>query len=742
MWSWPGFIWNRVEEAVFVLKPCRFSVLVVLIGGFILIGQDQAQEMLIALDEGPPTLAGFWEWGWFYIAALIWALNSWYWARVIVSFRMREFTDPGGGGEDIEVRRQRVERFRHHVPRFLGAAAFLAVAAACARAGGFFSWINGEGGLVTGLLFHALGAVVAAGVFYQWARKRRKWVPRLQRLLRRFGLTGIATLIDIHDEPKSGLLHWRELSNPTLWIYCGELLLWLILLIWAAWWPVSAGHTVGATSLLFLAFALWVPTGTGLVYVARKYDVPLVGAVIMVALGFSLWNDNHAVRTLAGNLAARPGIDIAFEAWKTLETSELKTGKRLVIVATAGGGSRAAYWTATVLGRIRDAIGPNFDRQLFAISGVSGGALGGTIYMALVSEARDKNPTLNCTDRDIDENEIKVTGFAGCGQAVAAHDFLGPVVASLMFPDMLQRFWPLPGGWGGWPDRAAALEMTFEDAWTESGPGGANRLRDSFMNLWPNNPKRPLPALILNGTSVVGGNRIITSNIAIGRKHFATAIDFFEEWPRPIALSTAVNNAARFPFVEPAGTLNPQSPKKRKDRIVDGGYFENFGAVTARELLDALIRVDTDHGTKPRSFVPIIIQISADPEFAGAEGPDGCPRLRKPERRKTQAEREPGELASEVSAPLVTIFGTRGARGAQAAAALKQRTEQLAGRYFHFRLCRKSGERPPPLGWALSWQSKSRVADQWDKEPDNNPNWQAWKQLCPELGGGSKCPSP
>ena len=57
----------------------------------------------------------------------------------------------------------------------------------------------------------------------------------------------------------------------------------------------------------------------------------------------------------------------------------------LYIVATEGGGIRAAYWTAAVLGEIQDK-NPNFAAHLFAISGVSGGSLGAAVFEALLAE--------------------------------------------------------------------------------------------------------------------------------------------------------------------------------------------------------------------------------------------------------------------------------------------------------------------------------------------------------------------
>ena len=43
----------------------------------------------------------------------------------------------------------------------------------------------------------------------------------------------------------------------------------------------------------------------------------------------------------------------------------------MVVVAAAGGGVRASYWTAAILGKIQDMYG-DFGKHVFAISAVSG----------------------------------------------------------------------------------------------------------------------------------------------------------------------------------------------------------------------------------------------------------------------------------------------------------------------------------------------------------------------------------
>jgi hypothetical protein len=86
-----------------------------------------------------------------------------------------------------------------------------------------------------------------------------------------------------------------------------------------------------------------------------------------------------------------------------------------------------------------------------------------------------------------------------------------------------------------------------------------------------------------------------------------------------IPLSTAVSLSARFPFVSPHGDVRNQNVRV-VDRLVDGGYFDDSGAVTALELARSIKRIDPN-------LRPYIVQISNEPEFFGKCGDASSPVL-------------------------------------------------------------------------------------------------------------------
>lgn len=150
----------------------------------------------------------------------------------------------------------------------------------------------------------------------------------------------------------------------------------------------------------------------------------------------------------------------------------------MLVVATAGGGMRAAYWTATLLGRLHDTI-PGFADQLFAISGVSGGSVGATLYRAAVATTSSGDG--RCAG-----------ALEGCLQAILARDFLGPVAAALLYPDFLQQFLPIVI----FPDRSKAREQAWEQAFSEV-TGGHDLLAQPLGRLQELDG-RPWPALFFN----------------------------------------------------------------------------------------------------------------------------------------------------------------------------------------------------------------------------------------------------
>ena len=170
----------------------------------------------------------------------------------------------------------------------------------------------------------------------------------------------------------------------------------------------------------------------------------------------------------AAQRSDRPDLRAQLDDWLSRHAAKLKDPKArvpLYVVNAEGGGIRAAYWTVTVLGEIQNQH-PAFAEHLFSLSGVSGGSLGSAVFVALLAQQRE--------DKMLD---VKKTA-----QAILSEDFLSPVVASMLYPDLVQRFLPIPIARF---DRAATLEQSWERAWRMHVPARA-RMSEPFDRLWEN----------------------------------------------------------------------------------------------------------------------------------------------------------------------------------------------------------------------------------------------------------------
>lgn len=487
-------------------------------------------------------------------------------------------------------------------------------------------------------------------------------------------------------------------------------------MIWAMVDALLLGRFASQSGILFLILTTWLPFFSVLVFLDHWRRFPILVPLALVALAAQILpGDVHALRLLPPERATgsnRPTLETALAAWTQANPAANATPVPLVIVATAGGGSRAAYWTATVLGAIQD-FEPNFRNRLFAVSAVSGGALGAATFAALLRHEDNPGGALFCRDSyelEVPRTPINKEGrFQRCGHAVTSGDFLGPPFAALGYQDAI--YWALPIPLAA--DRAAVIEQAWERAWRRTAERDLDDrdglLAKPFASFGPSAAGAWQPALLFNGTSVGTGKRIVASHLDFAipagnpPRLALDAFDLFAlhaDAAQRMALSTAVTVAARFPYVLPAGTLRDGTacPANGEvcDRVVDGGYFENFGAATAEDLLlamQATLGVDKAPWARaggPR-IQPIIVQISSDPEL-DAEDPSP----------KTPATSD-ARWWAEIVAPPESLYNTQSARGVLAMQALKRRARQLDIPFIHFSL-HEDGDKGKtmPLSWALS----------------------------------------
>ena len=696
--------WMWVLERLLVLKPCRFSMLMVFAGlAFLML--PQGQDVVRALGEQRAGASDAWRRFFFFASALAWSLYAWYWARVMLLLRF-----PG-----VPENHGHLQVWRTWTPRVIGFVATLGVAAALYFASrGYASsehprdlelqhilLVYGRWCLLGSVAF--LIAVSYRRRLSRFAHSRLKESPALQG---RFAAS-VVNLLDVRSSAEEvyGTLKFKALTGLTRWLLYGALAiagLFFLLFVFAL---QKSAPLIGSAAILLLAATGWIAVGSTLDFVGMRLRYPVFLTLLALAIVFSLWNDNHAVRTLAEPQMAeaeRGDLRAALRSWMTRQQDRWagSEGKiPMFLVNAEGGGIRAAYWTATVLGEIQKS-NPRFADQLFSISGVSGGSLGAGVFVALLVEQRAPGGASPCNSGVVPPDRFEIKCKA---QDILGEDFLSPVAASMLYPDLLQRFifWPVHRF-----DRARALEQAWERAWHLHIPG-TNRLAQPLDRLW-SDKAHWTPALFLNATWVETGKRLIASNVRIAPRDPDVAEDFvdtedaqrFFAPDRSLALSTAAHMSARFTYVSPAGTLVKDG--KAHGRVVDGGYFENSGATTTLEILLIIDQLAQQDKHKQWARVePFVIHISNEPVDPKA-GPDTL------EAAPENAGIAPRRMLNEVFSPLSTMLNTRDARGAYSRETVRWQVDP--DHFLHFGLCRRSAN--VPLGWVLSDSTRARMEAQ------------------------------
>jgi len=663
-----GEAWLWMRERMLAMKPCRVPIVLVAAGLAFLLLSSQGEDVARALAERRSDDATSWQPFWFFAASLAWSLSAWYWARVMLFLRL-----PGVPEQD-----PRLHRWRTWAPRLLGFLATLGVAAAFYKAS--LGYVRADHAYVQELLrFYALWCLIGAIAFLVAVSVRRRVARAAYARLKVEALN-----LPRADEQVYGSLHLRDLGLLTRALLATAILISVVLFLVFALAPNLFAPGMGSAAILLLAAAGWIAAASTLDFAGMRMRFPMFSALLLVAVVFSTWNDNHAVRTLAEpQPAERPDVRASLQAWLARHEARLKGKERVPIylVNAEGGGIRAAYWTATVLGEIQNRH-PGFADHLFSVSGVSGGSLGGSLFVALLAEAR----------------KDKAFDIKKKAQQVLSEDFLSPVVAAMLYPELAQRFLFFPVERF---DRAATLEQAWESAWAKH-VGGRNRMQEPLDRLWEDR-SHWTPALFLNATWVETGKRIIASNVRVGAAKGAEDFVDIEDAqaffvPRSVSLATAAHMSARFTYVSPAGTLAKDG--RAYGRVVDGGYFENSGATTTLEILK-IIALLADQDPRWQRVEPFVIHISNDP----VEAKYGSDSLATAPDNPTIA---PKDFLNEALSPLWTLLNTRDARGYYA----RETAAWHVGHanFLHFGLCRRSTN--VPLGWVLSSSTRDRMEAQ------------------------------
>jgi hypothetical protein len=645
---------ERLKETGSLLWRCFYSVTLTLLGVIGLVFVPQGAECLRLVSQPG------WNFPLFLFSVATWSLSAWYSARLTLG-RVFENTSVIDRSDTPFVNAMRLM-----LPRVLSILPGVALTLQFRRLG--FAWLS----------LACLATTIAIAIF---VIKRRSWFAS------RFGGFEPGQKLPV----RFGSLQQRTVATVLGAIAC------TFSLLFAVWWrPVEVTAFVTAPVLLCFALASWILFGDlVLTYFFKQARLPsMAAAPLLLFIVFSAWNDNHAVDLIEQEqgIATRREIDAHLDAWLESRAArgELREGETfpLFLVAAEGGGIRAAYWAGIVLAKLQDDSGARFGRHLFALSGVSGGSLAAATFASLVADAgSDTLARSDCA------RAHPAALYQNCIRAMLRQDYLSPALGYLLYPDMLQRFLPFPVASA---DRARAMERGWTQGWRKT--AGSERFGQRFDALWTGDTMLDVPSLLLNATLVDGGNRVVASDLVIDGR-FPDAYDAFDPMLdlRQMSLATAVHNSARFSYISPAGTVagcrrnsrpavcEPGQERYPWGRVIDGGYFENSGVESVRDLLFAM-RPMLERW-RARGFViePVVMVISNSP---GAIAPSG--------KLTPDAARLDMTFLSELLAPPLGLFNTRAARATFAVTAERRDDPQ---RFLWFGM---QANNDTPLAWALA----------------------------------------
>lgn len=462
----------------------------------------------------------------------------------------------------------------------------------------------------------------------------------------------------------------------------------------------------------------------------------------------------YQIRTVSGDGSdPRPTLKDAVRDWVSLRMVD--TTPRpipVIIVAAEGGASRASVHLLSMMRFLDRETSGSFSDYLFAISSVSGGSHGAVSYALLQQnypmEGRVSGVDWNA-EAPANRSCLNTIEFAEQlpqpGRALtelARADMLSASIATFFSTDTIRPFFGRV--MGDLPDRGVRLANAFERHWTwcRSFAISEERAKQGLVALGGSLGSQG-PHLLITGTDAELGSRLITSTIQfrVEEGTFKGAEDFLAiSLPRvpqaeaptyvDVPVSGAVMNSARFPIVSPAGRFTDKHKDRRQ--IVDGGYFENYGARTALELSEAIEAIGAADKSLP-PLVPIIVVVSNDGLGVAADDPrlhDGDteadsrpPRLSEVtidcrwatknrmilDQLRGQAELE-NEFSTEWFAPAQAVYAIRAAHGF---VALREIQETMCPpatnrpRMFHLAVPkpltpRENGKQAAPLNWVLS----------------------------------------
>jgi hypothetical protein len=541
----------RIYNLYIVFKHNWVIILFHLIGFLALVKFEQGVDIVRSLSLSEPGIIRQ-QTVWVIIAVFWWSWQSWRASRVTLHLTHFQFKHIN---KDYALRAQVI------IPRILGIIPSVIMVYALFNA--TKNWQNP-------LLYVFLSYGLWFYIFLHYRKDLILFIIRANKL--KIPFMDDYTLIKNESYPIKFM--WKK---QQFWIIIRLILisLFFILIILN---PVNLPQSIGSAAIVILSIGSWLVIAIFINFAQRYLLFPISLTVVLFLVVFSFYNNNHAIRTLAPLPKKLDNTEQHFVDWYKYRSNGIDTVP-VFLIAAEGGGIRSALWTSSVLAHITDEY-PGFDRYIYHYSSVSGGSLGVASYLAFRGE---KNI----------QSKIK---------EVLKNDFLSPVTAGLVIPDLFQKFIPFPINSF---DRAQYLERSWEVATQNA---NSSFFKQGFIQTLGNDSF----IVVFNATKAESGKKVLLSNIDLDKNHFSDDIQFFKMQNKDIRISTAVGVSSRFPFLTPPGNIERDSDSKIV-HLVDGGYSENSGGETMLKMYNSLNEIKEKYQMKVK-FNLLFIKNTAGPK--------------------------------------------------------------------------------------------------------------------------------
>ena len=688
-----------------ILYLCFFPVATVALGDVAVCLVPQAQEALLAFGDGPRLISQAISFELGYIA---WMVSAWYVARLLVGKRF----EPDLVGVCCSEKFAR--GVTKHLPRVLAVVAGLPIAV-------FQSSFSRMPVVQTlGIVSLVVCALVFFGLVFRrsWGRRHnQKWVAYWSQRAQEA------------DEKFDSLSGASWLFIVTLFVVSFGL--WLALPLGLE----AVARPLGAATLLMLGLMSWnIFGGLILTYWPKSHHLPsLVWVVGVLLLIFYPYNENHPVATPSA-VANPPLSDLptVFRHWLARRADPAAP---VIFVSSAGGASRAAYWTTSALGLLEDEARSQkrvFAGNVFVISGVSGGSLGAATFVTALDLVGNGGKNGDCAS------------VRSVANSFTGEDDLAAVLGMMLFPDLLQRFLPQPvDKW----DRSRGLEEVWASDWqrlmdrcsapasSAAGRPPSNPWPDAFGALYARHSATPLPTLALNTTALGAGQLVSQANFRLNRSDVFDLLDCGLA-TRSLTLAQAVHNSARFPYISPGGVVrrtagDPNSCAPSKDvgpvwdRLGDGGYVEASGTLAVGLIIQALIEGGLIHGPAgttdsdvgrtyitPEQLRVLVLDNSPTNgnSYLCEERAQSLDAVRAAHPQNIiQTGASPPPPGPDFVAPLLGAFSTQGGRGLSNTVDLRGLVGGCSSRFAELRLPKPTAQREPSMNWMLNSASRQQI---------------------------------